>query len=156
MNIKQLLQYTIWAEQKFQQMIHSLDDQQFAQIWKGNTKSFQSIYTHKVTEMMSFMALLKDEKFDESSYKDMSREQLMQDLFRSLYELENITKNSPEKIFTLQWRKNSPKFELTSEEIIFTILNHQTYHRGQLALGLGQINIKIRDTDYDLYKEDNA
>ena len=156
MDIKLLLKYAIWAEQKFQEMINTLDDHQFAQTWKGNSKSFQSIYTHKAGDMMSFIALLKDESFDESSYKDISREQLMHDLFQSLHELENIAKNPPKKIFTLQWGKNSPKFELTAEEVIFNILNHQTYHRGQLALGLGQFNLKVNATDYALYKEDIA
>ena len=156
MDTKLLLKYTLWAEQKIQEMLHSLDDQQFAQTWKGNSKSFQSIYTHKVRDMKLWIALLKDETFDEDSYKDVSREQVIQDLFQSLHELENIAKNSPKKIFTLQWGKNAPKFELNSEEVIFNIINHQTYHRGQLALGLGQFNITVNATDYALYKEDTA
>lgn len=54
--------------------------------------------------------------------------------------------------------KNSSgdQFENSLSDILFHIINHSTYHRGQIMLKMREVNIEVPYTDYIIYKRQNA
>ncbi len=83
-----------------------------------------------------------------------------------IQEMEKIDmKNYSETIHILDYKdlseqilyKNSrdQKFSNSIRDVLFHIINHSTYHRGQIASELKHCGIEPLNTDYIFYKRDN-
>lgn len=46
---------------------------------------------------------------------------------------------------------NNAKFKNSVRDILFHIINHSTYHRGQIAVDFRQSGLEPLETDYDAY-----
>ena len=48
------------------------------------------------------------------------------------------------------------EFQNSLADILFHIINHSTYHRGQIMLKMREVDIAVPYTDYIIYKRQNA
>lgn len=48
------------------------------------------------------------------------------------------------------------QFENSLSDILFHIINHSTYHRGQIMIKMREAGIEVPYTDYIIYKRKNA
>lgn len=118
---------SILPEKAFQLINHTLNAHQ---VWNSrilNDKPFG------VWEIHSFDEL---ENINESNYK------------KALFILENIDIQQ-----TLKYKNSvGDAFENTIEDILFHIVNHSTYHRGQLMMIFRECGIEPILADYIIYK----
>lgn len=153
--------YQLWAEKKFFKMLENITDDDFTTRKPGFTKSLKEIYNHKYEVMWFWLTLLqvKDSKkinkgenplgtpdFEPLSKKEFITESIK--LFESMIE---FIKNNQNTKVTLKVEWLPKPYTVTIQEVIYNILNHLTYHRGQTAFLFKKYGFEIPATDYNPY-----
>ncbi|MFW9925050.1 MAG: DinB family protein, partial [Candidatus Thorarchaeota archaeon] len=63
-----------------------------------------------------------------------------------------ISKNDLKKKFIMQWDKKDKPVQTTAENVIFNLVTHNAYHRGQIAIFLRILGFdSIKETDFNPY-----
>ncbi len=152
MEIAQQLQYQLWAETAFINLLKSISEVEWSKEIQSIKKSLKGIYTHKMDVMWFWFTLCKKKNLkllgEPPNFQNMPKNLLL-DNFLNLYnEMKDFALENNEKlILDLNWVKKP--FEITIHELIYNILNHHTYHRGQIAILLKQFEIDVPETDYN-------
>ncbi len=118
---------SVLPERTFQLINHTLNAHQ---VWNSrilNDKSFGVWEIHSVEEL---------ENINETNYK------------KTLFILDKIDIKQTVKYKT----STGDSFENTIEDILFHIINHSTYHRGQLMMIFRESGIEPILADYIIYK----
>ncbi len=119
---------SVLPERAFQLIYHTLNAHQ---VW--NSRILNDDKPFGVWEIHSMSEL---EKINETNYK------------KALFILENIDIKQ-----TLKYKNSvGEAFENTIEDILFHIINHSTYHRGQLMMIFRESGIEPILADYIFYK----
>jgi len=160
MDILEEAQFQLWAEKKYFELLKQIPDENWSKIKFDFTKSVQEIYVHKYEVIFFWLTLLhvKDsKKVEENPLKIPDFEPLTKDQFITealkLFDMviEFLKTTNDENItFNLHWL--SKPYVASSHEIIYNMINHLTYHRGQIAFLFKKFGIsEIPETDYNPY-----
>ncbi|ULQ51325.1 DinB family protein [Flavihumibacter fluvii] len=81
----------------------------------------------------------------------------LKELDRQNFELSNQLLEAYALTHSIQWStKNGQVFTNTLQDIFFQIINHSTYHRGQIATEFRQIGLEPLLSDFIYYKMTNG
>jgi uncharacterized damage-inducible protein DinB len=146
------LEYHIWAETEFYNSLEGLDADIWKKIHPELQKSLQGIYTHKVEVMWFWFQLMKQiEPIDTPDFEKMEKKQLFSLMFDLFEELRKFLNTTSEVKLRLDFPMLKEPYQVTSYELLFNILNHHSYHRGQIAMLLKKYDFSFPETDYNPY-----
>lgn len=151
--------YQLWAEKKFFELAEKVSEEDWTKVLPEFNKSLQSIYIHKYEVMFYWFTFIyvKDSKkvnnnplgipdFDQLSKDDFAKEALK--LFDKVIDYLSKTQNT-ELVLNIDGVKKP--YNVSNYEVIYNILNHLAYHRGQTAFLFKKFNISVPETDYNPY-----
>ena len=153
LSLTQYISYLEWADTKISEILEDIPEGKLNKSYEG-TKSIHARLQHLLEEFMAWYydALGQDwdDKFQEvknySSKQIMSKIKEYHNSWKSLVEL----KQENEIITTQEGEGLIVKVEF--EEIVFNLVNHASYHRGQIATMLKLHDKSAPITDYYWYK----
>lgn len=148
-----LYEYNVWANERIMNHLKSLPDGIFAKEVDLGFKSIAEVITHLIAADEVWFARIKGESpppltrtpftniEEASSYQNKLQTQILEFLL-STDDIEKIVNYS---------NTRGEKFQNTILEIIQHVVNHGTYHRGNISTILNSLGYKGILTDYIVY-----
>lgn len=149
--IYQFYRYHVWSYEKLLTHLIRLPKEKLYAEYNEGFKSIPSLLVHIYNTDHYWLEVLNEvnenkriEKFEDiNSYKEK---------FKSLHiskeRLENLEANDR----TIEYySKNGKQMSNTVSEILLTIVNHGTYHRGNISTMLRQVGVESISKDYAFY-----
>jgi uncharacterized damage-inducible protein DinB len=145
--LERLGEYLTWADTRIWRIVESLSDEEFNQSLCGEGGSIRKRYVHLAEDTWEwYHDWIGDEPKDEPAFSDMTRDALFSSI--SDYNDRFIKMINQRKIEKIKLNPDGKVVEIVFEEILFHMVNHATYHRGQIAMGLRLLGKEIQMTDY--------
>lgn len=152
--LKQLAAYNIWANQKLTEILLSLPDEKLKQELPSSFKSLFATVLHMLDAESIWWQRMKlnerivrpSENFN-GTMKDVSLELLQQNNQWQDW-INNASDMALEHVFQY-YNLKKESFKQPVYQMLLHVLNHGTYHRGQLVNMLRQLGVeKIPQTDF--------
>ena len=160
--MKELLQqysaYNHWANKIILQSLSGYSEDQLNQEIVSSFTSLNKTILHMLDAESIWWQRLKlnEHILVPSSQNGMNFNEASEQLLRTSASLEEWVKNANEVNLTHVFEYRNTKKELFKQpvfEVIIHMVNHGTYHRGQIVTMLRQLNIsKIPGTDFVLFR----
>lgn len=152
MKFSQELKYHLWVEKKFFSLISTLDESKWDLEIPLLKKSLKSIYTHTLEIMWFWFSLCKLKSLRKlgvpPDFASLSKENFKKEYFLLFLEMKDFSEEHNDKLsLDLNWIKKP--YEITTHELIYHILNHNAYHKGQIAILLTYFGINVSETGYN-------
>ena len=153
-------QYQLWAEKKFFELLKQVSNESWTKKFpEFNNKSLKSIYIHKYETIFSWFTLIhvknskniNDNPLDIPDFDELSKDEFINAAIK-LFEMMNdyIKKNKNTEItLTVEWLQEP--YLVTTHEVLYNLLNHMAYHRGQTAFMFKKFGFNTPETDYNPY-----
>ena len=147
------LQYSEWANTKFADLLSTVDDEIYHQTNKSSFPSIAKTVLHINDSQLVWLSRLKGHgltSWPSENFRGGKAEGLAW-LVESSRELTSFITTKGEPFLQTRYAYKSMKgdpFEDTVEDTLFHIVNHGTYHRGQIIIMLREMNVtKLISTD---------
>lgn len=145
--LKKLSQYFNWADDTIWRIVQGITDGEFNKVLGENSRSLKDRFVHLAQDHWEwYFDWTGEEPGDEPDFKSMSREELFDfytEFKKKWFDLiDNRTVNN------LEINRAGKVINISFEEILFHMVNHGTYHRGQIVMGLRLLNKDVQMTDY--------
>ena len=158
MEWQDLFQYHKWATQKLLDHVGSKDVSLFHQEAKNSFRTISETYGHIITvDYLWFKRLTRIEKPDLVNF-DVSSVVSTKEAFTRLHEemeayFETLSKAQWNEKLNFTNMKGQP-FANSREEMLFTFINHSSYHRGQVTSFLRQFDEEGIPIDYIYFSKE--
>jgi uncharacterized damage-inducible protein DinB len=164
MSLKKLMtnyaDYNLWANQQFVNWLSTKSDELLHKELPSSYSSIIKTLNHIwATEEYWFSIIAETSEFDKRDNVELVTEEVLKGLLNRSTYLAELIKSLSEEELTKKIKIESPWFqcELPKCDYLLQVINHGTYHRGQIVT-IGR-NIGITDainTDYNFYNVVNA
>lgn len=154
MNLYQLLDYDAWATAKLLEAVESLSPEQFAQEFAGSLSSVRQQFVHLLSVTDRYRARLA-----QGTVPDVSAESFATPQDLTTYEAQvrrrlndfigRLAEDDLSQVQEHETRRGS--FRASTEQTLQHMVNHATYHRGQVACLLKLHGVDFADTDYIIW-----
>jgi uncharacterized damage-inducible protein DinB len=151
------LDYTRWANTRFVDTLRKVDDNLFYEELKSSFSSIAKTLLHMADADTVWLRRMEGEiptQWPSANFKG-STEDILDGVIKSSEKLVNFIKSKPEHFLRQEFTYRTMKgdvFTDTIESIIYHIVNHGTYHRGQLTTMMRELDITpLVGTDIILY-----
>ncbi|MGY5862100.1 MAG: DinB family protein [Candidatus Thorarchaeota archaeon] len=153
--LERLGEYLSWADTAIWEIVKDLSDEEFDRSFGEYGGSIRKRYTHLAEDAWEwYHDWIGKHPEQEPDFQNMTREQLFDSLSDYSHRfIEMIDHRTVEEIELKTAGKTTP---LSFDEFLFHIVNHATYHRGQIAMGLRMLDKKVRMTDYIPFRKDTV
>ncbi|MHA2027845.1 MAG: DinB family protein [Candidatus Kariarchaeaceae archaeon] len=147
-----LLNYLSWADQIVVDLILKLTPDEINHTYSENSGSIKDKLIHLVEEYTAWLYDVKSEDWKEAikEVQKMNSQQLIQQLSVVGKEWIAFVQTTNKNEFAID--EGELKVPITLEEVIFNLVNHSSYHRGQIILMLRILGQEVQITDYYWYK----
>ena len=144
--LERLGEYLIWADAAIWEIVKDLSDEEFERTLYETGGSIHRRYIHLVQDTWEWFHDWHSEEPEEPDFLNMTRKELYQFIIEytgkwiSLIEKRTVNEYRDEragKVLTLQF-----------DEMFFHVVNHYTYHRGQIVMALKLLGKEVPMTDY--------
>jgi len=144
--LERLGEYLIWADAAIWEIVKDLSDEEFERTLYETGGSIHRRYIHLVQDTWEWFHDWHSEEPEEPDFLNMTRKELYQFITEytgkwiSLIEKRTVNEYRDEragKVLTLQF-----------DEMFFHVVNHYTYHRGQIVMALKLLGKEVPMTDY--------
>ncbi|MBE0526914.1 hypothetical protein E4H12_11545 [Candidatus Thorarchaeota archaeon] len=139
--------YLFWADSTIWDIVHSLTDEEYSRDLYENGGSIQRRYVHLAEDLWEwYHDWIGQEGMEEPDFMNMPREKV----FSSIKEYSKLFTDMIEErsVDHIEIETGETKIKITFEEILFHLVNHATYHRGQIVMGLRILGKDVVMTDY--------
>ena len=143
-----LLKYLIWADNILEDQIAGLTEEQYSKILLPNTGSIYLKLKHLVEEYMAWLYDIQNRSWKEEYYKiqDLRFQELIQRLkFLKSNWQDFLLKNEKTEF---EIKENDFVVSLSLDEVIFNLVNHSSYHRGQIMMMLRMLGYTVSISDF--------
>ncbi|HEY5917233.1 MAG TPA: DinB family protein [Chryseolinea sp.] len=150
-SLKKHLAYNEWANTKIADVLREVEDQIFFQDNKSSFPSIAKTVLHIWDAQHIWVSRMQGSslsKWPSASFKG-SKDDSLNGLIESSSELSAFIRAKPKPFLsTLYAYKNlkGEPFENTYEDTLFHVVNHSTYHRGQIITMLRDAGLKVLPT----------
>jgi uncharacterized damage-inducible protein DinB len=139
-------EYMLWADAKIWEIVKSLKDEEFSRVVSDRSGSIRERYLHMAHGHSNWYFRWIKREPEKVELEKLSRDELFSYLIRTNREIINLLQSNGSDIVQKPFR--SADIPLRLEEMIFNIINHATYHRGQIVTLLRILGKDIATTDY--------
>lgn len=157
MNIYQLLDYDAWATTKLLEAVETLSPEQFVQEFAGVAGSLSSVrqqFVHLLLVADRYRARMAHEEVPDVSPEDLATPQDLVTYERQMRLRLNdfmdcLAGDELSRFQEHQTRRGA--FYASVEQTLQHMVNHATYHRGQVACLLKLHGVPFADTDFIIW-----
>lgn len=148
--VENIFGYLTWANSSIWKIVKTLGDDEFKQSLAESAGSIQKRYVHLAEDTWEWFHEWHGEEPQEPDFHNMTRSELNQ--FVSDY-LRKWRKAIEDRIIDdFSTERAGKTIVITIDEMLFHLVNHFTYHRGQIAMGLKILGKEVPITDYMPYR----
>jgi len=149
-------QYMLWADKKVWAIVNNLSDDEFCRVLDDNCGSIRSRYLHMAEGHSQWYIRWVNAKSEETQLGELGREELFEFLQRHNELILDLIQGNGFDAAEVPLLNG--QILLPMEEMVFNIINHATYHRGQIVTLLRRLGKSVSPTDYVPYllEKDNT
>ena len=145
--LEQMAKYLPWADMRIWQIVSELSEEEYSKDLGKNMGSIKRRYVHLAEDYLDwYYDWIGRESKEFPDFNSMARNELFQSIQQSINKFVVMIENPPVK--SIQIEKEKKKITITFEEIFFHLVNHATYHRGQIVMALRMLGKDVQMTDY--------
>lgn len=148
--IEQLAGYLTWANMTIWKKVQTLSDDEFTMALADNAGSIHSRYIHLAEDTWEWFHDWHNEEPERPNFQNMSRDELYQFITEYSTRWSSLIEQRPIDEFTDE--RAGKTVVITFDEMFFHLVNHFTYHRGQIVMGLRMLGKEVPMTDYVPYR----
>jgi uncharacterized damage-inducible protein DinB len=140
------LAYNEWANTKFAEMLAEVDDQLFYQENKSSFPSIAKTVLHIGDAQMIWLSRMQGKGLTAwpSATFQGTKADALAGLVQSSKDINVFIKSKGESFLSTRYAYRTMKgdpFEDPVEDTLFHVVNHSTYHRGQITMMLREMNV---------------
>lgn len=145
--LKKLGQYLLWANISVWDIVKTLTDNEFNRSPGKNMRSIRDRYVHLAQDTWEwYHDWTGEEPEEEPNFGQMTRDELFD--FTAAYNRRLVDLTEARSVDNLEFDTDDKKISLRFDEFLFHMVNHATYHRGQIVAGLRVLGKETHMTDY--------
>ena len=147
--LEKLAGYLNWANASIWKIVETLSDDEFGQSLTEGAGSVHRRYIHLAEDTWEWFHDWHGEEPQETDFQSMERNELYQfivdylKIWKSLIDVRAVDEFADERA--------GKKVVIKFDEMFFHMVNHFTYHRGQIVMGLKILGKDVPMTDYVPY-----
>ncbi|GAA3759981.1 DinB family protein [Flavobacterium ginsengiterrae] len=147
--------YNLWVNQQFVNWLSPKSDELlYAEVPSSFSNIMKTLDHIWSTEAYWFSVISQTPMIEKESFEDLSKEEIFAGLLNSSTKLKHLINSITEEDLVQEVKITNPWFEceLPIADYLIQVINHGTYHRGQIVT-MGR-NVGITDasnTDYNFY-----
>lgn len=144
--LEKMSRYLDWADTTIWEIVETLTDEEYNRDLYDNGGSIQRRYVHLAEDWWEWYNDWMGKSPDEPDFLNMTRDEV----FASIKEYTKLFTDMIETcaVEYIDMETDSEKLRITFEEILFHLVNHATYHRGQIVMALRILGKDVVMTDY--------
>ncbi len=149
--LENMSKYLFWADLTIWNIVQNLTDEEYKRNLYDNGGSIQRRYTHLAEDLWEwYFDWVGQDSGEEPDFMSMSREEV----FKSINEYSKMFTDMIETrtVNHLDLDTGEVKLRISFDEILFHLVNHATYHRGQIVMDLRILGKDVVMTDYVPYR----
>ena len=145
--LKRLGQYLLWANSSVWDIVKTLTDSEFTESPRENMRSIRDRYVHLAQDTWEwYHDWTGEDPGEEPSFDQMTKDGLFD--FIVDYDKKLVGLIETRSVDNLEFDADGKKIKLRLDEFLFHMVNHATYHRGQIVAGLRVLGKETLMTDY--------
>ena len=148
--IEKLVGYLTWANESIWRVVKGLNDDEFMQTLATGARSIHNRYVHLAEDTWEWFHDWHNEEPERPDFQNMSRHELYQ--FITEYSMKWSSLIEQRSIDEFTDERAGKTVVITFDEMFFHLVNHFTYHRGQIVMGLRMLGKEVPMTDYVPYR----
>ena len=152
--IPKLVSYLTWANNAVWGIVETLTDDEFTRPLAEGAGSIRRRYIHLAQDTWEWFHDWHSEEPQEPDFQSMTRNELYQFIVSYLKKWQSLIEERTVDQFTDE--RAGKTVEITFNEMFFHLVNHFTYHRGQIVTGLKMLGKDVIMTDYVPYRFSTA
>lgn len=141
--------YTLWADAEIWKIVKELTDEEFCCTPNDNSGSIRDRYIHMAFGHSHWYNRWLGLEHEEIAIDELSREGLFKRLMHFNRLIMDLNHNNSSDAIAISI--GTGDITIRQDEMIFNILNHATYHRGQIVALLRALGKEVKPTDYVPY-----
>jgi uncharacterized damage-inducible protein DinB len=142
--------YLTWANEKVWKIVETLNDDEFVQTLADGAGSIHKRYIHLAEDTWEWFSDWHNKEPEEPDFPNMTRDELHDFIVEYSSKWQSLIQNRTVDRFTDE--RAGKTVVITFDEIFFHLVNHFTYHRGQIVIGLRMLGREVPMTDYVPYR----
>jgi len=149
--LEKMSRYLTWADSTIWRIVENLTDEEYSRNLYDNGGSIQSRYIHLAEDWRDWYIDWTGKKPDDKpDFINLTRDEVFASIkkYRKLF-TDIVDTRAVEHI---DIETEGEKLRITFDEILFHLVNHATYHRGQIVMGLRILGKDVVMTDYVPYR----
>ncbi len=154
MDVYQLLDYDEWATAKLLAAVETLSPEQFAHEFTGSLSSVRQQFAHLLSVADRYRARLAQAAVPDVSPEDFANPQELIAYAAQMRRQINDFMNGLEESDLHQVHEHATRkgvFPASVEQTLIHMVNHASYHRGQIACLLKLHGVDFPDTDFIIW-----
>ncbi len=145
--LERLGEYLIWADAAIWEIVKDLSDEEFDRSFGEHGGSIRQRYIHLAEDTWEWYHDWTGKAPEqEPNFQNMTREQLFESI--SDYSRKFVEMIAHRAVNKFEIETEGKTIPLSFDEFLFHIVNHATYHRGQIVMGLRMLDKEVHMTDY--------
>ncbi len=153
--LERLGEYLIWADAAIWETVKDLSDEEFDRSFGEYGGSIRKRYTHLAEDAWEWYHDWTGKAPEqEPNFQNMTREQLFESI--SDYSRKFVEMIAHRAVNKFEIETEGKTIPLSFDEFLFHLVNHATYHRGQIVMGLRMLDKDVDMTDYVPYRINTA
>ena len=152
--LEKMAKYLRWADNRIWHIVSGLSEEEYSKDLGKNIGSLKKRYVHLAEDYLDWYNYWTGNDSEElPDFDSMDRNELFKSIQQSINKFIAMIKNP--SINTIQM-DGEKKVTISFEEIFFHLVNHATYHRGQIVMALRMLDKDVQMTDYVPYRVQTA
>ncbi len=148
--LERMARYLEWANASIWKIVDTLSDEEFSQSLADGVGSIHGRYIHLAEDAWEWFHDWHSEEPQEPDFQGMTRNELNQFIIDYLKKWQILIEERTVDKFTDE--RAGKRVVLEFDEMFFHMVNHFTYHRGQIVMGLKMLGKEVPMTDYVPYR----
>jgi uncharacterized damage-inducible protein DinB len=149
--LERMGKYLIWADKTIWDIVQKLSDEEFDRFLGEGGGSIRKRYVHLAQDTWEWYHDWIDKvPDDEPDFDGMSGDALYK--FLTDYVNRFLKMIDDRVVDKITFENEGKDITIRFDEILFHLVNHAAYHRGQIALGLRLLGKEVQITDYVPYR----
>ncbi len=148
----ELLEYLQWADSTLSEIIINVNSEDIDKSISETSGSIKQKLKHIAEEYIGWLYDIKSEHWKESieNVQKMDYLALLTQMRNTLNEWVEFIQSTELNHFEID--EGGFKVPISLESVVFNLVNHSSYHRGQIVLFLRSMGYEVKITDYYWYR----
>lgn len=148
--VKSIINYTMWANDTIWRITEKLTDEEISRDFDKTGGSIRLRYIHLAEDTWEWYHDWHGEEPEEPDFLGMTRGELYKFMMDYIMKWRSLI--DEQTVNSFKDERNGKVVTFTLDEMIFHLVNHHTYHRGQIVMGLRLLGKNVEMTDYVPYR----